>query len=223
MHKWFVYKEFTEAAKEASEFLANNIDKCIVTKDVCHVILPGGNTPVASLKLLAKKSIPWIKVHWYLGDERCCPQGHADRNDLMLEKHLWSRISETNIHHILAELGAEKAAELYRDEIKSIGMFDIAFLGMGEDGHTASLFPAHEALEDNRSVIPVYHSPKPPPERVTLSIETLRQTKVKIVLVSGKEKAAVISRIKKGESLPINNIGDIHWFIDEAANTVDIE
>lgn len=220
MHKWFVYKEFNEAAKEAAEFLAKNIEECIETNGVCHVILPGGNTPVPSLELLAKKSLPWSKVHWYLGDERCCPQGHADRNDLMLDKHLWSRISQTNIHRMFAELGAEKAAELYREEMKSIEAFDVAFLGMGEDGHTASLFPDHEALEDNRSVIPVYNSPKPPPERVSLSTETLRKTKVKIVLVSGKEKATVVSRIKKGESLPINSIGDIHWFIDEAANAV---
>lgn len=222
MHKWLVYKAFDESAKKAADFLAECIEKCIDGKGQCHVILPGGNTPVPSLEILAEMSLPWEKVHWYLGDERCCPQGHSDRNDLMLDNHLWSRISKTNIHRIPAELGAEKAAELYREEIKSIESFDVAFLGMGEDGHTASLFPNHEALDDNRSVIPVFHSPKLPPERVSLSVDTLRKTKIKIVLASGKEKAIVIDMIKKDNPLPINSIGDIHWFIDEAANTINV-
>lgn len=218
MHQWNVYNTFEEAAKKAADFLADNIEDCIQNKGICHVILPGGNTPVSSLEQLAEKSLSWDKVHWYMGDERCYPQGHSERNDLMVENHLWSRISATNIHRIPAELGAEKGAELYRKEITSIGFFDIAFLGMGEDGHTASLFPGHVALEDNRSVIPVYDSPKLPSERVSLSRDTLSKTKNKIVLVSGNAKAAVITLIKAGEQLPINSIGDIHWFIDEDSN-----
>lgn len=222
MHKWLVYKSFQEAANKTADFLAECIGKYIDEKGQCHVILPGGNTPILSLEILAEKSLPWGKVHWYPGDERCCPRGHADRNDLMLDNHLWSRISKTNVHRMSAELGAENGAELYREEIKLIETFDIAFLGMGEDGHTASLFPNHDALADQRSVIPVFNSPKPPPERVSLSIDTLRKTKTKIVLVSGKEKAAVINTIKQNNPLPINSIGDIYWFIDEAANTNSI-
>ena len=220
MHQWNVYSSFDKAASQAADFLAANIQNCIQDKGVCHVILPGGNTPIQSLEQLADKSLPWDKVHWYLGDERCLPQGDAERNDLMLDKHLWSRISRlstTNIHRIAAELGAEKGAQLYREEIKSIEIFDIAFLGMGEDGHTASLFPSHDALADDRSVIPVYHSPKPPSARVSLSLATLLKTKLKVVLVGGKEKAPIIAKIKANERLPINSIGDIHWFVDEAA------
>lgn len=220
MHHWNIYSSFDKAASKAADFLAENIQNCIKDKDICHVILPGGNTPIKSLELLAEKSLDWEKVHWYLGDERCAPQGHIERNDLMLDKHLWSRISKlsrTNIHRIAAELGAEKGAELYREEIKSIDFFDIAFPGMGEDGHTASLFPDHDALYDNRSVIPVYHSPKPPSDRVSLSLDTLRKTKLKVVLVGGKQKAPIIEKIKANEHLPINSIGDIHWFVDEAA------
>lgn len=222
MHEWNVYNSFDDAAKMAAEFLANSIKKCIKDKGVCHVILPGGNTPVSTLELLAEKTLPWDKVHWYLGDERCYPQGHNERNDLMIDTHLWSRISQTNIHRISAEQGADKAAELYREEIKSIETFDIAFLGMGEDGHTASLFPVNIALEDSRSVVPVYDSPKPPDNRVSLSINTLLNVKIKVVLVAGKSKTTVIKQIKAGEPLPINCIGDIHWYIDEAANTVVI-
>ena len=217
MHEWFVYEDFNAVSKAAAEFLAKEIEKCLSNKDVCHVILPGGNTPAMCLRYLANSNLPWEKIHWYLGDERCYPQGHADRNDVMLDKNFWSLLSETNIHLIPAEFGAEKAAELYRKEIDSIDYFDIAFLGMGEDGHTASLFPYNKALEDFRTVIPVYDSPKPPGDRISLSMQTLRNAHRRIVLASGISKASIIKRIKEGESLPINCIGDISWFIDQDA------
>lgn len=217
MHQWNIYTTFNEASQQAADFLALQIERCIQSKDICHVILPGGNTPVESLRMLAEKKLDWEKVHWYLGDERCLPQGDSERNDLMLEKTLWSKLADTHVHRIAAELGAEQAAALYRDEIKEINEFDIAYLGMGEDGHTASLFPEHEALQDHRPVIPVYHSPKPPSDRVSLSLDTLAKTKCKIVLVSGQSKAAILTQIKAGDKLPINSIGDIDWFVDKAA------
>ena len=217
MHKWFVYTKFDEASTAAAEFLAEKIETCVQQKGSCHVILPGGNTPVRCLAFLAEKALPWNKVHWYLGDERCYPKDHTDRNDVMLQKNFWSLISETNIHLIQTELGAEKAAEIYQNEIKEIASFDIAFLGMGEDGHTASLFPGNKALEDKHSVVAVYNSPKAPDERVSLSMDTLRKVHCRVVLVGGEQKAAVISRIKSGEALPINSIGEINWYIDEAA------
>lgn len=219
MHKWLVYDEFEHASKAAADFLAEKIDASIREKGVCHVVLPGGNTPAACLGYLAEKKLPWDRVHWYLGDERCLPRGNAERNDLMLEQYFWSRLTQTNIHPIPAELGAEEAARVYREVISAVDSFDIAFLGMGEDGHTASLFPQNKALQDGRSVVPVYGSPKPPAERVSLSIDTLKKTGCRIVLAAGAGKAAIIARIKKGEVLPVNSIGDIHWYVDAAAVT----
>ena len=219
MHQWNVYKTFDEASKAAADFIATQIQSSIEQNNSCRAILPGGNTPAACLSYLAKKSLPWNKVHWYPGDERCVPSGHADRNDVMLEKNLWSDLDDTHIHIIPAELGAEEAASVYRDMISHINQFDIAFLGLGEDGHTASLFPDNEALDDTRSVVPVYHSPKAPAERVSLSINTLRNALCRIVLVGGQSKAGIIARIKNGEALPINSLGDIHWYLDEAATS----
>jgi 6-phosphogluconolactonase len=217
MHKWFVYNEFDEASKAAADFLATTIAAGIQQRGVCHVILPGGNTPALCLSYLASKALAWDKVHWYLGDERCYPSGHADRNDVMLEKNLWSRIPGTKIHPMPAELGAEEAARVYREVISAVDYFDVAFLGMGEDGHTASLFPHNAALQDERSVIPVYGSPKAPDERVSLSMATLRNARCRMVLTAGSAKADIITRIKKGELLPINCLGDINWYVDEAA------
>lgn len=217
MHKWFIFKELDEAAKEAAEFLATNIMKCVESKDACHVILSGGNTPPRCLGYLVAKILPWDKIHWYLGDERCVARDHAERNDVMLERYLWSQLNTTNIHTIPAELGAEKAADAYRKVISDIEHFDIAFLGMGEDGHTASLFPDNAAINDKRSVVPVYDSPKPPDERVSLSINTLKKTTLRMILAGGEAKAAIIQRIKADEPLPVNCLGDIYWYVDEAA------
>jgi 6-phosphogluconolactonase len=219
MHKWLVYDDFDEASQAAADFLAEKISASIQQKAVCHVVLPGGNTPAACLGYLAEKNLPWDRVHWYLGDERCLPRGHAERNDLMLEKYFWSRLTPANVHPIPAELGAEEAARVYREEISAVDGFDIAFLGMGEDGHTASMFPQNQALQDARSVVPVYNSPKPPAERVSLSIDTLKKAGCRVVLAAGTGKAAIIARIKKGEVLPVNSIGDIHWFVDASAVT----
>ena len=175
MHNWHVFKSFEEASIAAADFLASQIEQCIQKNNVCHVALPGGNTPAACLSYLAVKDLPWNKIHWYLGDERCYPVDHQDRNDVMLFKNLWSHIPGTVIHTIPAELGAERAAEKYAEEISAIKNLDIVFLGMGEDGHTASLFPGNPALEDGRAVVPVYDSPKAPDSRVSLSVNTLQK------------------------------------------------
>lgn len=215
MHKWFAYKEFDTASKAAADFIADEITTCLEDKDTCHIALPGGNSPRQCLTYLSKMLLPWKKIHWYLGDERCCPVGDDDRNDVMLDKYLWSNIPQANIHRIAAELGAEKAAEQYRQEIAKIEQFDIVFLGLGEDGHTASLFPGNEGLDDHRTVIPVFNSPKPPAERVSLSIDTLKKAHTRIILTSSASKAHIIERIKEGEALPVNCIGDIYWFVDK--------
>lgn len=217
MHKWFVYDDFDAASKATADFLAQSIESCLNEKNLCHVILSGGNTPAQCLSYLAEKKLPWHRVHWYPGDERCYPREHAERNDVMLQKYLWSHLSDTNIHLIPAELGAEKAAAEYRQVISSVEHFDIAFLGMGEDGHTASLFPENEALNDSRSVVPVYHSPKPPTDRVTLSMDTLKKARVRVVLASGVAKSSIIKRIQEGASFPISCLGDINWFVDKDA------
>jgi 6-phosphogluconolactonase len=217
MHKWFVYQTFDAASQAAADFLADRIATSVQQQGVCHVILPGGDTPVRCLGYLAEKTLPWDKVHWYPGDERCLPRGDARRNDVMLEKNFWCRLSTANVHAMPAELGAARAAEVYREVISAIECFDIAFLGMGEDGHTASLFPHNTALNDPQAVVPVYNAPKSPAERVSLSISTLRRTRCRMVLTAGEAKAAVLVRIKQGEALPVNSVGDIHWYLDAAA------
>lgn len=219
MHTWSVYGDMSSASKAAAECLADLIDKNIKQKGLCSVVLPGGKTPAECLTYLADKPLDWEKVHWYVSDERSCPKGSDERNDMMLERHFWSKLSMTNIHPMQMELGVERAAEQYVQELSLFQSMDIAFLGMGEDGHTASLFPANKALHDTRLVIPIYNSPKPPSERVSLGMVALRHASHRIVLTGGTGKASAIRQIKNGEPLPINCLGDIHWFIDKSAVT----
>lgn len=217
MHKWYVYKDLNQASKEAARFLAEEIKKSVKERGLCHVVLPGGNSPELCLQYLSEMVLPWDKIHWYPGDERVLPEGDSERNDVMLRKNLWSKIPAGVFHTIPTEVGIEKSIDLFENEIKDLHDIDIAFLGMGEDGHTASLFPDNDALNDDRDIVPVFNSPKPPEERVSFGINKLSKARVRMVLAAGKSKSKILSRIKLGDKLPINRIGNINWFVDEAA------
>jgi len=219
MHKWHVYKNKEHVSSAAAQFLINKIQDVLINKPRCNIVLPGGSTPAQCLKVVAKSDLPWDKIHWYLGDERCYPAGHEDRNDTMIRKNIWEQINspEKNNHPISTELGPEEAATIYSNEIEESGGLDIVLLGMGEDGHTASLFPGNIALESTQAAVAVYNSPKAPDERVSLSLETLKSSQCKMVLALGEGKNKAIKQIKAGEQLPINRIGSLDWFVDEGA------
>ncbi len=220
MHSFNVYSDAESVAQAAANYLQKLIESFLTDNRVCHIALPGGATPARCLELLAMKNLAWENVHFYLGDERCLPVGDLARNDTMIRDKLWSRIAipEDNLHTIPAEQGAEVAAGLYAELLMMIGRLDIVVLGMGEDGHTASLFPNNPALKDRRAVVPVYAAPKPPAERVSLGLNTLRAAAMKVALVTGESKCDVVRQIKAGAAFPITKIGSISWFLDEAAN-----
>ncbi len=217
MHHWTLYSSLDSAAKGAADFIAKQIAVSIAARGVCHMIVPGGNTPAGCFAALAEHSLPWEQLHCYPGDERCYEVGHSGRNDVMIRTHLLSRLPAIHFHPIPAELGAEQAAKKYRTVVDAIDAFDIAFVGMGEDGHTASLFPGHPALAETASVVAVHDAPKPPADRVSLTLPQLREARSRVVLAGGASKAATMARICAGEPLPVNLIGDIHWFVDEAS------
>lgn len=222
-----VFADPEAVAQAAADFLAEQISACVAAKDECHVALPGGSTPARCLELLAGMDLPWQNIHWYLGDERCYPVSHPERNDSMVERQLWSKIDAPieNRHPIPAQLGPAEAAGLYTALINRLDRLDIVMLGIGEDGHTASLFPGNQALQDKAAVVPVYDAPKPPPERVSLSLATLQSAGQRIVLVSGSSKHGAMTALRQGEPLPVNRIGAAVWFVDQAAynNQQDIE
>jgi len=221
MHHWTVSTSLGAASIAAADFIAAQIRAAIEARGICHMIVPGGNTPTHCFAALAEKPLQWDKLHCYPGDERCYQVGHAERNDVMIEANFLSRTPGIHFHPMPAELGAKQAALSYQATIEAVDLFDIAFLGMGEDGHTASLFPENVALAETASVVAVHHSPKPPADRISMSMPVLRQVRLRVVLVAGRSKAPIMERVRSGEPLPVNQVGDIHWFVDEASLFTD--
>lgn len=215
-----IYDSADTLAEAAASFILLQINECLGRQPRCRIALPGGSTPARCLQILSDLELPWEQIDWYVGDERCLPIGHEERNDTMINQKLFSQGIRSNefFSPIKAELGAEKAAQDYALLFNSFDALDIVILGMGEDGHTASLFPGNAALTDKRAVVPVFAAPKPPPERVSLSLATLSAAKVRIILVAGKDKKEALIKVKAGENLPVNIIGESYWFIDTAAD-----
>ncbi len=219
MHNWHIHPDAETVSHAAADYLATRIHNVLAERDSCHVALPGGTTPAACLRRLATMDLPWARIHWYLGDERCLPVGDPERNDTLLAACLWNLadIPEANCHRVRAELGPVAGATDYSEQIALAGHLDVVLLGMGEDGHTASLFPDNPALALTEAVVPVFNSPKPPPERVSLSIPTIQAADLRIALVTGTGKAPALAEVRAGQPLPINRVGPLELFTDQLA------
>jgi 6-phosphogluconolactonase len=217
--QYHIYDDTQPLAEAAANFIVLKIKACLKQQPRCRIALPGGNTPAACLEALSKQTLPWSQIDWYMGDERCLPIGHAERNDTMVSQTLFNGQgpSKKQFFPIKAELGADKAAKAYQAQIEAFDALDIVILGMGEDGHTASLFPNNKALTKQDSVVAVFNAPKPPEERVSLGLNTLIKAKYRIVLAPGEGKQEALKKLTLGESLPIGLIGPKHWFLDHAA------
>lgn len=145
----------------------------------------------------------WSKWHIYHGDERCLPLDHEDRNSLMVEQ-VWLHyvdVPTSQVHDIPAELGPIDGAKVYAQTLRGVPTFDMVLLGLGEDGHTASLFPNH-ALDNTADAVPVFNSPKPPAERITLSQNRLNNTRQVIFIVTGAGKQEAVDNWRKGIAIP---------------------
>jgi len=188
-------------------------------RGVFHWVLAGGTTPKRCYELLRDAAIDWPNVHVWFGDERCLPVGDAERNDRMADEALLNHvpIPPAKIHRMNAELGPEVAAARYAALLADAPAMDLVLLGIGEDGHTASLFPDNPALNDPRRAVPVFNAPKPPPERVSMGYAVLNAARRCLIMVAGKGKADAISRIRNGELLPVARVQGSEWLIDQAA------
>lgn len=171
-----------------------------------HVVLAGGGTPLALYRELAREGHDWTRWQVWFGDERCLPADHPERNSVMARAAWLDRVGipAANVHVIPAELGPEAAAARYAQALASVGEFDLVLLGLGEDGHTASLFPGQAWGEaaDAADVLAVHGAPKPPPERVSLSARRLSRARQVLFLVQGASKRQALSAWRAGEAIP---------------------
>jgi len=202
--RWHHFPDAAAVADETVRRVLAAAERSIAARGVFRVVLAGGSTPEQAYRQLAARDCDWPRWHIYLGDERCLPPNDAGRNSLMIER-AWLRRSPVpaeNIHWIAAERGAEQGASDYQAVIEPVLPFDLVLLGMGEDGHTASLFPGHRH-DPERLVVPVSAAPKPPPERISLNVPALRQTREMVLLITGAGKSAAVHRWRNGEPLPV--------------------
>jgi 6-phosphogluconolactonase len=205
--RWHVLDNAEAVAEQTAQRILAAAAVAIADRGLFRVVLAGGRTPEAAYRRLVGADADWSRWHIYLGDERCLPVDHAERNSRMA-RLAWLdhvAVSEANVHAIPAEMGAQAAAQAYRPKVRDALPFDMVLLGMGEDGHTASLFPGHEHPAEEL-VHAVHDAPKPPPDRVSLSRRALSDARQVLILVTGSGKRDAVRAWKAGDNLPVASI-----------------
>lgn len=180
------------------------------------LVLAGGTTPARCYELLAEQEVEWGRVTVLFGDERCVPPDDPDSNYRMARETLLDKVAPATVHRMPAELGPDEGAAEYLAIVEALAPLDVVVLGIGEDGHTASLFPGHPVLDAKGLVSGVRNSPKPPPERVTLTMAALQGARQVIILATGAGKAKAVALARRGE-VPSGMIAGARWLIDRAA------
>ncbi|MEQ8703882.1 MAG: 6-phosphogluconolactonase [Phaeodactylibacter sp.] len=207
-----------------------------------HVALSGGSTPAALFRLWAEEypnRIDWEKIHFYWGDERCVPPDDEESNFKMASDLFLAPVGvpSCNVHRLRGELPAEAEAGRYAEEIEEnlpVGngwpVFDLIILGMGGDGHTASIFPYQIELMEADEVCALAQHPDTDQERITLTGKVLNNAHDVAFLVTGQSKtskvAAILNEEEGAQAFPAAHIkpvhGKVHWFLDQkAAQGVD--
>jgi 6-phosphogluconolactonase len=208
-------------ADAAAEIILAEAAAAIGARGAFRLVLAGGSTPLAAYRKLAVATADWRNWHIYHGDERCLPVEHAERNSHAADAAWLDRvpIPRAQLHPIPAEQGAEAAASAYEAVVAAALPFDLVLLGMGEDGHTASIFPGQET-RPGPLVMPVHEAPKPPPDRVSLTPSALCRARRMLILVTGAGKRPAMQRWQAGEGLPVARVavgGNALVLLDHAA------
>ncbi len=226
-------------ASLAAARIAAWIDSTLATHPICTLVLAGGRTPRPVYRALAVRyatRIPWHRVHIFWGDERCVPPHHPDSNYRMARETLLDSLSvpEENVHRIPAEcVSPEDAAMQYEQTLRTFfqafvpssenDLFDVTILGVGTDGHTASLFPYHPAARETRRWVCATEAvPEVTPRwRIMLTVPRLHRSRQVIFLVSGREKQSIVSTILRAPDpwvLPypaawIRGVNETVWYV----------
>jgi len=232
-----VLSDLEAMSHKAAELFIDISRNCIRSRDKFSVAISGGLTPRKLYTLLGSKyyceQVDWQHIHLFWVDERCVSKEHEESNFRMTFDTLLSKvpIPEGNIHRMKGEEAPNKAAREYEEDLRrffgmsGLPIFDLILLGMGEDGHTASLFPGSKSLgETARLAVPVYLG-KQHRNRVTLTLPVLNNAARIIFLAAGRSKATVLAEIlgdgEKKRRFPAGKINPIHgnvtWLIDQEA------
>jgi 6-phosphogluconolactonase len=228
----------TEAlAHRALDLFVSAAQEAIAARRVFHVAIPGGRTPRRSLELLAQdpQAMMWSKIHVFWTDERCVQPDHPDSNYKLAVDTFLARvpIPESNVHRIPTDLATpcdsvrsyeQTLREVFCLKGDQVPSFDLIILGMGSDGHTASLFPYSYAAVEEESLVCRVSRPEGP-GRITLTAPVLRTARQIVVLVSGSDKASILSQVLKGKPDPLRYpihvlwpvLDKVTWLVDQDA------
>jgi 6-phosphogluconolactonase len=239
-----VFKTGEALTAAAAAYFADAAEAAIASTETFNVALSGGSTPRALFEMLASEPyasrVRWPSVHVFWGDERCVPPGDASSNYRMSREALLDHVPlrPENVHRIRGEDDPAAAAERYERELRAAfetptgparaepgARFDLVLLGLGRDGHTASLFPHSHAVRERTRWVMAENVEALQMWRVTLTPEILNRAAEVIFLVSGGEKAAILRRVLYGareiDELPAHAIapagGRLRWLVDDAA------
>jgi len=225
------FSDASAVASASAEFIGEKLRNAIAERGRCRLALSGGSTPRATYERLATTDatdrIDWSRVEFFFGDERMVPPSDASSNYRMAREALFDRIAvpERNVHRMLGELSAAEAARRYAIELGDAPL-DLVLLGMGDDGHVASLFPGTPALERPEAPVVPNHAPVAPHSRVTLSLPVINAASSVLLMVTGGGKAARLKEVfdqrRSGTPvLPAARVrpaqGECVWHVDEAA------
>ncbi len=230
-----IFDDAEQVAQAAADRFVELANSSITSKNRFAAALSGGSTPKQVHRLLAQSSrlVDWSKVHLFFGDERTVPADHPDSNFGMAQETLLSEspLPADNVHQIKGDGDPALNAAAYERELRAFfagadwPQFDLIFLGIGADGHTASLFPHTEALAERDAWVTANWVEKLGTYRLTLTVPVINQAREIIFLVTGSEKAEALAAILQGprnpELLPAQLIrpasGRLSWLVDQAA------
>ena len=218
-------------ARAGAEGVVQAAQRALHERGGFHLVLAGGTTPRACYELLAgemRDHVDWRRVTVFFGDERCVPPDHPDSNYRMARETLLDPLDLRGaaVRRIAGELAPPMAAADYDAELQRYGgdghpMFDLVLLGMGPEGHTASLFPDSPALDEANHLAVAVETPAEPPWRVTMTPAALKQSRQILFLVAGAEKAAALASVFAGDSgVPAARVAALapsRFLADEAA------
>ena len=229
-----IHADLEETARAAADFLLPRAQQALEAQGSLTLALSGGSTPRALYAHMRHWPLPWHKVQLCFGDERCVPPQHPESNARMVREALLgpAGIPEAQLHRMRGELPPERAAREYEHTLRgifgaavSVPQFDIMLLGLGTDGHTASLFPHSPALAEQRAWVAANVVPGQPLARITLTYPVLNAARLVLFLVSGEDKAHALREVLEGEqpgdSIPARSVrpssGELTFFVDQAA------
>lgn len=221
-------------AREAAQRFAAAVETRARAESAVRVALAGGATPRRLYELLAapdfQRRIPWAKLHVFWGDERLVPPDHPESNYRLAREALLKHVPlpRENVHPVPVQSSPEATALAYEQELRAhfrerrgVPKFDVILLGLGADGHTASLFPRAAPLEEKERLVVAAYSPVGGPPRVSLTLPVLNQAREIFFLVSGAEKAAALRlAVEAPGTLPAQLVaprGKLLWLVDTAA------